>query len=54
MTKTRLYAHGISPFFVLFSVVALRADLVLVTVEPRHVSSRLGDGGRGIDKNKQL
>ena len=43
--KTRVYARKIVPFFVLFSVVALRADLVLVSVGSGGVSSRAGDSG---------
>ena len=46
-TETRVYARGIVPFFVLFSVVALRADLVLVSVGSGKVSSRSGGGRNG-------
>ena len=43
-TGTTVYACGIVPFFVLFSVVALRAVLVLVSVGSGDVSSGSSDG----------
>ena len=54
MAETRLYAYEIVPFFVLFSVVALRADLILVTVVSEVISSVTGDGGRGNRRNKRF
>ena len=41
---TRVYARGIVLFFILFSVVALRADLVLDSVGLEDVSSNSGGG----------
>ena len=43
----RIYARGILPFFILFSVVALRADLVLVSVGIRKRQLKSGTGGGG-------
>ena len=51
-TETRIYARGIVPFFVLFSVVALRADLVLVSVGSEDVSLRSDGGKSGSDMHK--
>lgn len=47
---TRVYACRNVPFFVLFSVVDLRAALVFVSVRSGRVSSRAGRG-RGAMKN---
>lgn len=38
---TRLYARRIIPFFILFSVVALRADLALVSARKGCVSPKV-------------
>lgn len=46
MTESRIYARRIIPFFVLFSVVTLRADLVLVTVASGDISSMTDCGGK--------
>ena len=53
LSETRVYACGILPFFVLFSVVALRADLVLVSVGLGDVSSRSGGDGSGNKMHSQ-
>jgi hypothetical protein len=45
MRESRLYARGIVPFFVLFSVVVLRVDLVLVSVVSGDISPLTGGGG---------
>lgn len=42
---TRVYARGIIPFFVLFSVVDLRAALVFVSVRSGRVSSEWNVAG---------
>ena len=51
-TDGRIYARGILPFFILFSVVALRADLVLVSVgiRKRQLKSGTGEGGNKLSR----
>lgn len=50
--ETRVYARGIVPFFVLFSVVVLRVDLVLVSVISGDISL-LTWGGRSVANQGQ-